>query len=93
MLAEELHAGKLGGLCSLNKPAGNALSAAAGQAGSDAPSGSHCDLCGTLGLALPAFAVQTLPSVPGMQLAGAFLTFDLNAAITGLPPGRGPPNL
>jgi hypothetical protein len=89
MLAEELRTGKLGGLCQVNTAA-NAASVGSGDA---VPAGSHCDLCGSCALVLPAFAAQTLPSQPSQQVAGVELPFDLAAAISGLPPSRGPPAL
>ena len=85
MLAEEVRTGKLGGICLVNT--------ASNTAGDTAPAGSHCDMCGSFALVLPVFAAQTLPSQPGQQVAGADLPFNLAAAISGLPPSRGPPVL
>ena len=84
-LAEEVRTGKLGGLCLVNP--------AADGSGDVAPSGAHCDSCGSLAFALPPFTKQTLPSQPGQQVAGIDLPFDLAARINGLPPSRGPPAL
>lgn len=81
MLAEEVRTGKLGGICLVNT------------GGDTAPASSHCDMCGSFALVLPAFAVQALPSQPGQRVAGVYLPFDLAAAISGLPPCRGPPAL
>lgn len=89
MLAEEVRTGKLGGLCLVNTAA-NAASVGSGDA---VPADSHCDMCGSFALVLPAFAAQTLPSQPSQQVAGIDLPFDLAAAISGLPPSRGPPAL
>ncbi len=84
-LAEEVRSGKLGGICLVNT--------AMDGSGEGAPLGSHCDSCSSLAFAMPAFTVQTLPSRPNQQLAGIDLPFDLAAAISGLPPSRGPPAL
>jgi hypothetical protein len=84
-LAEEVRTGKLGGVCLVNT--------SADVNGDAAPSGSHCDSCGSLAFALPPFTAQTLPSQPDQQVAGIDLSFDLAARISGLPPSRGPPAL
>lgn len=83
MLAEEVRTGKLGGVCLVNT--------AANPGGDAAPAGSHCDMCGSFAVVLPALTAQTLPSQPGQQVAGVGLPFDLAARISGLPPSRGPP--
>jgi len=85
MLAEEVRTGKLGGLCLVNT--------ATNTAGDFAPAGSHCDMCGSFALVLPAFTAQPLPSQPSQQVSGIDLPFDLAARISGLPPSRGPPAL
>ena len=85
ILAEEVRTGKLGGLCLVNTTVDGS--------GDVTPTGAHCDSCGSLTFALPPFAVQTLPSQPGQQVAGIDLPFDLAARISGLPPSRGPPVL
>ncbi len=78
MLAQDVRAGKLGGICSVN-------TAAAGDSdssdGSPAQAGMHCDLCGSVGLALPALQVATV-NFPA----------DASAAVPGLPFSRGPPS-
>jgi hypothetical protein len=84
MLAEEVRTGRLGGVCLVNT---------ADAGGDAAAAGSHCDLCGSFALVLPAFAAQALPSQPSQQVAGVKLPFDLAARISGLPPSRGPPAL
>jgi hypothetical protein len=89
MLAEEVRTGKLGGLCLVNSASG----IAGDTVGDAAPAGSHCDLCGSFALVLPAFTAQTLPSQPSQQVAGVDFPFDRAAAISGLPPSRGPPAL
>ena len=90
MLAEEVRTGKLGGVCLANK-ANTVMNG--GGSGSVTPSGSHCDSCGSLAFALPSFAAQPLPSQPSQQVAGVALPFDVGAAVSGLPPSRGPPAL
>lgn len=85
MLAEEVRTGKLGGVCLVNS--------ASGTSGDLAPSGSHCDSCGSLAFALPPFAAQPLHSHPGHHVASIDLPFELTARISGLPPSRGPPAL
>ncbi|MFN5938762.1 MAG: hypothetical protein ACK44C_00115 [Polaromonas sp.] len=89
VLAEELRTGKLGGLCQVN----TASATAGGTADDAALTGSHCDMCGSFALVLPAFTAQTLPTQPDQQVAGIDLQFVLAAAISGLPPSRGPPAL
>lgn len=93
MLAEEVRTGKLGGVCSLN-----ALTASAPDAGTSGDSGtpatgSHCDLCGSLALALPQLAVVIIPSFPGSHVAAVFLPADVAASSFSLPFSRGPPVL
>ena len=90
MLAEEVRTGKLGGICSVN-----AATASSSDAGSgDVPqAGSHCDLCGSLGLALPPLPVVVIPCFPGNRVATVDFPADLAAAIPGLPFSRGPPIL
>ena len=91
MLAEDVRTGKLGGICSLNTSTSGSPNA--GSAGNDdAPAGGpHCDLCGSLGLALPLLALLVIPSFPGNQVAAFSLPAALVASSPGLPPGRGPP--
>jgi hypothetical protein len=89
MLAEEVRTGKLGGLCLVQTAANTAVDGS----GDTQPAGSHCDLCGSFALVLPPFAAQSIPSQPSQQVAGIDLPFDVAAAISGLPPSRGPPAL
>jgi hypothetical protein len=89
MLAEEVRTGKLGGVCMVNTAANTAVDGS----GDVTPKGSHCDMCGSFALVLPPFGAQAIPSQPGQQVAGIDLPFDLAAAISGLPPSRGPPAL
>lgn len=88
MLAQDVHTGKLGGICSVNA----ALSGSS-DAGSDgAPqAGAHCDMCGAFGWALPPPAVAAIPCFPGQQVAAFDFPADVTAAVTGLPFSRGPP--
>ena len=88
MLAEEVRTGKLGGLCLANTAA-NGLSGTA----DEVPSGPHCDLCGSSGVAVLAFVAQPVPSQPTQQIVGLDVPFDLAALVYGLPPNRGPPAL
>jgi hypothetical protein len=95
MLAQDVQSGKLGGVCSLNNfvaASSNADGAAAGN-GSAQPKGAHCDLCSSLGLALPLLALLVIPSFPGSLMAAPTLPAVLAASIPGLPPGRGPPEV
>lgn len=90
MLAQEVRSGQLGGICSLHAASGNSADAGSG----DAPqAGSHCDMCGALGWALPPLAVSVVPSFAGQQLAAQHVPANLVAAVTGLPFSRGPPSL
>lgn len=93
MLAEEVRTGKLGGVCSLNTLTASAADAGtSGDSGAPA-TGSRCDLCGSLALALPLLAVVTIPSFPGSQVAAVFLPADVAASSVSLPFSRGPPVL
>jgi hypothetical protein len=91
MLAEEVRTGKLGGICAVNTAV-----FAATDAGGTADSGashtaSHCELCGSPGLALPPLPFAEMPSLPsrGVLLHQAPAMFS--AAVAGLPFSRGPP--
>lgn len=91
MLAQDVRSGQLGGICSLN----NAASGSSADAGTgDAPqAGSHCDLCGALGWALPPLAIGVIPSFAGQQVAALHFPANPATAVTGLPFSRGPPSL
>lgn len=93
MLAQDVQSGKLGGVCSLNNFVASSSNADGASGGSDSaqPKGAHCDLCSSLGLALPLLAVLVIPSFPGSQVAAFTLPTVQVASIPGLPPGRGPP--
>ncbi len=86
MLAEDVRTGQLGGLCSV---------AGGNQPGSDdaSPTGGHCDLCGSAGLAL-------LPQNPSgarpATVTAMVLVFEdvvRSTSSPGLPFSRGPPVL
>lgn len=85
MLAEEVRTGKLGGVCLVNT--------AVDGSGDVNPTGLHCDMCGSFALVLPPFSAQVIPRQPDQQVAGIDLPFELAAAVSGLPPSRGPPAL
>jgi hypothetical protein len=90
MLAEEVRTGKLGGICSVNTAVAGDSDSGTG----DAPqSGSHCELCGALGLALLPLAFFAIPCFAGSQVASADFPAAASAAIPGLPFSRGPPAL
>lgn len=90
LLAEEVRTGQLGGLCSAS-----AVSSISADDGSgDAPqAGAHCDLCASLGWALPPLPVTAIPCFAGEQVAAADFPADVVTTIPGLPFSRGPPAL
>lgn len=90
MLAEEVRTGKLGGICAVNTAFTGGADAGDG---ATPQAGSHCDLCGSLGLALPPLVGTSIPCFPGNQVASVSLPADVAGSIPGLPPGRGPPAL
>lgn len=90
MLAEEVRTGQLGGLCSANAVSGISADDGSG----DAPqAGAHCDLCASLGWALPPLAVTAIPCFAGEQVAAADFPADVVTTNPGLPFSRGPPAL
>lgn len=90
MLAEEVRTGQLGGICSLNAVSGIGADAGPG----DAPqAGAHCDLCASLGWALPPLAVSAIPCFAGQQVAALDFPAHVIATNPGLPFSRGPPVL
>jgi hypothetical protein len=92
MLAEEVGTGKLGGICTVNTAAqGSPDGDYAG--GSSTKAGSHCELCGSLGLALPPLPVASVPCDPGTQVADAWAPAHRAESVSGLPFSRGPPAL
>lgn len=89
MLAEEVRTGQLGGLCSASTAPGFSSDSSG-----DAPqTGSHCDLCGSMGLALLPLAAASIPCFPDQRLAAVHFPAEPGAAIPGLPFSRGPPAL
>ena len=90
MLAEEVRTGKLGGLCSVNSVLASNPDLGNDQTSQVSP---HCDLCTSLGLALPPLLVSGIPCFPGNQLAIVDFPADLATSISGLPFSRGPPPL
>ena len=66
MLAQDVRAGKLGGICSVNTASANDSDSSDG---SPAQAGMYCDLCGSVGLALPALQVAAIPCFPGTRAA------------------------
>ena len=90
LLAEEVSTGKLGGLCSFNS-----VVASNTDLGNDQTpqAGPHCDLCTSLGLALPPLRDSFIPCFPGNQLAIVDFPANLATSISGLPFSRGPPAL
>ena len=90
MLAEEVRTGQLGGLCSASAVSGISADAGSG----DAPqAGAHCDLCASLGWALPPLPVAAIPCFAGEQVAAADFPADVVTTNPGLPFSRGPPAL
>ena len=86
LLAEDVRTGQLGGLCSAT---------GAGQPGSDEASAAsgHCDLCGSVGLALPLVEHAVASSACGTAMAVVFVDAVRSASSPGLPFSRGPPAL
>lgn len=92
MLAEEVRTGKLGGVCVVNMATQGSADGAADSGGAS-NAGSHCELCGSLAMALPAFEGASIPCEPGTQVADASAPAHLAESIPGLPFSRGPPAL
>jgi hypothetical protein len=93
MLAQEVRTGKLGGICTLTTASPGSPDAADSGNGSLPKAGSHCELCGSLGLVLPPLPVASIPCAPGTQVADASSPAHLAESIPGLPFSRGPPAL
>lgn len=86
MLAEDVRTGQLGGLCSVaggNQPASDDTS----------PTGGHCDMCGSAGLALLTLNPTAARSVSVAAMAVVFENAVRSASSPGLPFSRGPPAL
>lgn len=90
MLAQDVRTGKLGGLCSVS-----AVSASSTDAGGDGlpQAGMRCDLCGSVGLALPPLPASAPACLVGHEVAPVFAPSKAGAAILGLRYSRGPPAL
>ncbi|MES2189600.1 MAG: hypothetical protein V4454_05715 [Pseudomonadota bacterium] len=93
MLAEEVRTGKFGGVCALNSASQGSPDGADAANGSASKAGTHCELCGSLGMALPPLEVASIPCDPGTQVADASAPAHLAESIPGLPFSRGPPAL
>ncbi|MES2401933.1 MAG: DUF2946 family protein [Pseudomonadota bacterium] len=93
MLAEEVRTGKLGGVCALNSASQGSPDGADAGNGSASKAGTHCELCGSLGMALPPLQIASIPCDPGTQVADASAPAHLAESIPGLPFSRGPPAL
>jgi hypothetical protein len=90
MLAQDVSAGKLSGICSVNTASSNAGS---DSADGDASTGLRCDLCGSLGLVLPPLPLAAAACFSGTDVAVADVPAAAGAAVPGLPFSRGPPTL
>lgn len=90
MLAEEVRSGKLGGVCSISQALSGTLGL--GSEG-EAPlqSGSHCDFCTSLALALPPPTRMVTPCFAGHERIACYSLTNLATVVTGLPFSRGPP--
>ena len=93
MLAEEVRTGKLGGICSVNTTTQGSQDAADTGGGNASKAGSHCELCGSLGLALPPMPLVSIPCDPGNMVADASAPAHRAESDSGLPFSRGPPAL
>ena len=94
LLAQDLRSGKLGGVCMVKAAPVTAVDAGNAGAAEDAgAAGSHCDLCGSFALVLPALLAQSLPVYAGLQSNGMDVPRKIAALVEGLPPSRGPPVL
>ena len=93
MLAKEVRTGKLGGICSVDTGSQGSQDAADAGGGSASKTSSHCELCGSLGLALPPLPVIRIPCDPGCTVANASAPARRAESVSGLPFSRGPPAL
>ena len=87
-LAQDVQMGRLGGVCNASK-----AFAAAGQTGDAASEHAHCELCGSLAIALPPIVMASIPTYAGHPLALAEPPSELARFGLGLPNSRGPPSL
>ena len=89
-LANDVRTGQLSGVCSLVSSLSGDLGASSNPDDAQ-PKGSHCDMCGSVGLALlPQATVFALP-VQRFALSALVSQAVLPASPFGLPFGRGPP--
>ena len=102
MLAQELHTGKLGGICSFTSTSVAAQTFADAFVSLDNKNfdhndarthGASCDLCGSLGLVLPTLVVASSGLFASGELVTFFLPPPVAASDPGLPFSRGPPAL
>ena len=92
-LAQDVHMGRLGGVCNASKAFAFAgLAGFSGQTGDAAPEHVHCDLCGAPGIALVPTSLVVIPSYTGHLLAMAAPPSELARFGLGLPNSRGPPS-
>lgn len=90
MLAQEVRTGELSGICHFNVAQDGDSDAGS----SGAPqAGSHCEMCGALGWALPPLAVCAIPCFAVQQVASVDVPAAVASAIPGLPFSCGPPAL
>lgn len=90
MLAEEVRSGKLGGVCSISQALSGALEFGS-DGGAPLQSGSHCDFCTSLALALPPLTLTVTPCFVGHEFIACYALTNLATAVVGLPFSRGPP--
>lgn len=90
MLAQDVRAGQLSGICGITAVhAGNG-----GPSSGDAPqAGAHCEMCGALGWALPPMAMAAIPSFAGHHVLVQNFVSAHAATVIGLPFSRAPPSL
>ena len=86
-LADDVRTGRLGGVCSAGKSA-----VAGNSVGDTAEDHAHCDLCGSLSLALPPLVAQPISTQANRQLVLAAPPSELVRFGLGLPYSRGPPS-
>ena len=89
-LASDVRTGRLGGVCSAAKSAVTAVGASTAL-GETAQDHAHCELCGSLTLALPPIAAQHIDTQPNRLPALAAPPSQLARFGAGLPYSRGPP--
>ena len=93
MLAEEVRTGKLGWICTVNTASQGSPDGADVGGSGGSKTGSHCELCGSLGLALPPLPVASIPCDRGTQVADTSAPAHRAESVSALPFSRGPPAL